>query len=170
LHPLKNVAAGGWWRRLFDTIRLWFRESMTAPLPICYLNGHYLPWRRRECRRSIARSYLATAVYEVLPIYARVRFACANIWTGSIAVWWASACRHPVRTPTGPHLCQELISRNSAREAYLYLQVTRGAELGAITVWPESLKPTWFAYVTALEPLIALPLEQGVSRDRSGHE
>lgn len=24
LHPLKNVAAGGWWRRLIDTIRLWF--------------------------------------------------------------------------------------------------------------------------------------------------
>jgi serine-type D-Ala-D-Ala carboxypeptidase (penicillin-binding protein 5/6) len=24
LHPLNNVAAGGWWRRLIDTIRLWF--------------------------------------------------------------------------------------------------------------------------------------------------
>jgi D-alanyl-D-alanine carboxypeptidase (penicillin-binding protein 5/6) len=24
LHPLKTVAAGGWWRRLIDTIRLWF--------------------------------------------------------------------------------------------------------------------------------------------------
>ena len=24
VHPLKNVAAGGWWRRLIDTIRLWF--------------------------------------------------------------------------------------------------------------------------------------------------
>ena len=24
LHPLQNVAAGGWWRRLIDTIRLWF--------------------------------------------------------------------------------------------------------------------------------------------------
>jgi D-alanyl-D-alanine carboxypeptidase (penicillin-binding protein 5/6) len=24
LHPLKGVAAGGWWRRLIDTIRLWF--------------------------------------------------------------------------------------------------------------------------------------------------
>jgi serine-type D-Ala-D-Ala carboxypeptidase (penicillin-binding protein 5/6) len=24
LHPLKDVAAGGWWRRLIDTIRLWF--------------------------------------------------------------------------------------------------------------------------------------------------
>jgi D-alanyl-D-alanine carboxypeptidase (penicillin-binding protein 5/6) len=24
LHPLQDVAAGGWWRRLIDTIRLWF--------------------------------------------------------------------------------------------------------------------------------------------------
>ena len=24
VHPLQNVAAGGWWRRLIDTIRLWF--------------------------------------------------------------------------------------------------------------------------------------------------
>jgi D-alanyl-D-alanine carboxypeptidase (penicillin-binding protein 5/6) len=24
VHPLKNVASGGWWRRLIDTIRLWF--------------------------------------------------------------------------------------------------------------------------------------------------
>jgi serine-type D-Ala-D-Ala carboxypeptidase (penicillin-binding protein 5/6) len=24
LHPLKEVASGGWWRRLIDTIRLWF--------------------------------------------------------------------------------------------------------------------------------------------------
>ncbi|GAC1304140.1 MAG: D-alanyl-D-alanine carboxypeptidase family protein [Steroidobacteraceae bacterium] len=24
VHPLRNVAAGGWWRRLIDTIRLWF--------------------------------------------------------------------------------------------------------------------------------------------------
>jgi D-alanyl-D-alanine carboxypeptidase (penicillin-binding protein 5/6) len=24
LHPLQSVAAGGWWRRLVDTVRLWF--------------------------------------------------------------------------------------------------------------------------------------------------
>src|SRR6202011_645702 len=60
-------------------------------------------------------------------------------------------------------LCQELISRNSARDAYLYLQVTRGAEFGRNHAWPEDLKPTLFAYVTALEPLPPSVLEQGVS-------
>jgi hypothetical protein len=24
VHPLADVAQGGWWRRLIDTIRLWF--------------------------------------------------------------------------------------------------------------------------------------------------
>jgi D-alanyl-D-alanine carboxypeptidase (penicillin-binding protein 5/6) len=27
LHPVKEVPAGGWWRRLIDTIRLWFARS-----------------------------------------------------------------------------------------------------------------------------------------------
>jgi D-alanine transaminase len=60
-------------------------------------------------------------------------------------------------------LCQELISRNSARDAYLYLQVTRGAEFGRNHAWSEGLKPTLFAYVTALEPVSPAFLEQGVS-------
>ena len=47
-------------------------------------------------------------------------------------------------------LCQELIARNSARSTYLYLQVSRGAEFGRNHAWPEGLKPTMFAYVTAL--------------------
>src|SRR5258708_11670950 len=60
-------------------------------------------------------------------------------------------------------LCQELISRNSARDAYLYLQVTRGAEFGRNHAWPDSLQPTLFAYVTALEALSPSFLERGVS-------
>jgi D-alanine transaminase len=60
-------------------------------------------------------------------------------------------------------MCQELISRNSAVEAYLYLQVTRGAEFGRNHAWPEGIKPTLFAYVTALEPMPPALLERGVS-------
>ncbi len=49
-------------------------------------------------------------------------------------------------------VCAELIARNSARDAYLYLQVTRGAEFGRNHAWPEGLQPTLFAYATALDP------------------
>jgi len=43
---------------------------MSAPLPICYLNGHYLPLT--EARVSpLDRAFLfGDAVYEVVPIYA----------------------------------------------------------------------------------------------------
>jgi D-alanine transaminase len=133
------------------------------PLPICYLNGDYLPLA--EARVSaLDRAFLfGDAVYEVLPVYAsrpfRVREHLDRL-NRSLA-----GIRMP---PPLPHaewaqLCQELISRNSALEAYLYLQVTRGAELGRNHAWPEGLKPTLFAYITALEPVSPSVLEQGVA-------
>ena len=55
---------------------------MAAPLPICYLNGSYLALA--DARVSpLDRAFLfADAVYEVVPVYAARRFACASIWIG----------------------------------------------------------------------------------------
>ncbi len=50
-------------------------------------------------------------------------------------------------------ICGELIARNGGGDQYLYIQVTRGAEFGRNHAWPEGLKPTLFAFATALEPL-----------------
>jgi D-alanine transaminase len=137
--------------------------SVAAPLPICYLNGQYLPLA--EARVSpLDRAFLfGDAVYEVLPIYAsrpfRLREHLERL-NRSLAGIQMSA---PLPHADWAHLCEELISRNSAHDAYLYLQVTRGAELGRNHAWPEGLRPTLFAYVTALEPLSPSILEQGVS-------
>jgi D-alanine transaminase len=64
-------------------------------------------------------------------------------------------------------LCAELVARNmtgdAAGDAYLYLQVTRGAEFGRNHAWPADMKPTIFAYITALDPLAPSMLERGVS-------
>jgi D-alanine transaminase len=133
------------------------------PLPICYLNGDYLPLA--EARVSpLDRAFLfGDAVYEVLPVYAsrpfRVREHLDRL-NRSLASIRMSA---PLSHADWAQLCQELIARNSARDAYLYLQVTRGAEFGRNHAWPEDLKPTLFAYVTALEPVSPSFLEQGVS-------
>jgi D-alanine transaminase len=133
------------------------------PLPICFLNGNYLPWA--EARVSpLDRAFLfGDAVYEVLPVYAsrpfRVREHLDRL-NRSLASIRMSA---PLSHADWAQLCQELIVRNSARDAYLYLQVTRGAEFGRNHAWPEDLKPTLFAYVTALEPVSPSYLEQGVS-------
>jgi D-alanine transaminase len=136
---------------------------VTAPLPICYLNGNYLPLA--EARVSpLDRAFLfGDAVYEVLPIYGSRPFRLRehlDRLNRSLAGIRMSA---PLSHAEWAQRCQELIARNSACDAYLYLQVTRGAELGRNHAWPEDLKPTLFAYVTALEPVSPSFLEQGVS-------
>jgi D-alanine transaminase len=136
---------------------------MTAPLPICYLNGHYLPLA--EARVSpLDRAFLfGDAVYEVLPIYASRPFRLREHLDRLDRSLTGIRMPPPLSHADWAQLCQELISRNSARDAYLYLQVTRGAEFGRNHAWPEGLQPTLFAYVTALEPLSPSFLEQGVS-------
>jgi D-alanine transaminase len=136
---------------------------MTAPLPICYLNGHYLPLA--EARVSpLDRAFLfGDAVYEVLPIYASRPFRLREHLDRLNRSLTGIRMPAPLSHADWAQLCQELIFRNSARDAYLYLQVTRGAEFGRNHAWPEGLKPTLFAYVTALEPVSPAFLEQGVS-------
>jgi len=136
---------------------------MAVPLPICCLNGQYVPLA--EARVSpLDRAFLfGDAVYEVLPIYAsrpfRLREHLDRLNRSLAGIRMAAPLSHA----GWADLCQELISRNSAHDAYLYIQVTRGAELGRNHAWPEDLKPTLFAYVTALEPLSPSILEHGVS-------
>ena len=125
---------------------------MAAPLRICYLNGNYLALA--EARVSpLDRAFLfGDSVYEVLPVYASRPFRLRehlDRLNRSLAGIRMSA---PLSHAEWAQLCQELIARNSAGDAYLYLQVTRGAEFGRNHAWPEGLKPTLFAYVTALEP------------------
>jgi D-alanine transaminase len=136
---------------------------VTVPLPICYLNGDYLPLA--EARVSpLDRAFLfGDAVYEVLPIYASRPFRLREHLDRLNRSLTGIRMSAPLPHAGWAQVYRELISRNSARDAYLYLQVTRGAEFGRNHAWPEDLKPTLFAYVTALEPLSPSVLEEGVS-------
>jgi D-alanine transaminase len=132
-------------------------------LPICYLNGAYVPLKEATVS-PLDRAFLfGDAVYEVVPVYAarpfRLRQHLERLDRS------LGGIRMPPPMPHGDwaHLCQELISRNAADEAYLYIQVTRGAEFGRNHAWPEGLKPTVFAYCTELEPLPAAMLDDGVA-------
>src|ERR1700691_6067573 len=136
---------------------------MPAPLPICYLNGAYLPLA--EARVSpLDRAFLfADSVYEVVPIYAsrpfRLREHLDRLNRSLAGIRMAAPLPHA----DWAGVCAELIARNSARNAYLYLQVTRGAEFGRNHAWPEGLRPTLFAYATALDPAAPALLERGVA-------
>jgi len=136
---------------------------MSGPLPICYLNGAYLPLEAATVSPFDRAFLFGDAVYEVVPVYGSRPFRLRqhldrlNRSLGGI--------RMPPALSHGDwaHVCQELISRNSAYDGHLYMQVSRGAEFGRNHAWPEGLKPTLFAYCTELDPLPAALLENGVA-------
>jgi D-alanine transaminase len=136
---------------------------MAGPLPICYLNGAHLPLA--EARVSpLDRAFLfGDAVYEVIPIYGSRPFRLREHLDRLNRSLAGIRMPAPLSHGDWAQLSQELIARNTAREAYLYLQVTRGMEFGRNHAWPEDLKPTVFAYITSMEPLPPALLEQGVS-------
>jgi D-alanine transaminase len=136
---------------------------VSPPLPICYLNGTYLPLT--EARVSpLDRAFLfGDAVYEVVPVYGARPFRLREHLDRLNRSLAGIRMKPPLSHEDWGLVCQELIARNAGAEAYLYMQVTRGAESGRNHAWPEGLSPTLFAYITPLEPLAAQVLSEGVS-------
>jgi D-alanine transaminase len=136
---------------------------MSGPLGVCYLNGEYLPLQ--EARVSpLDRAFLfGDAVYEVVPVYASRPFRLAQHLERLDRSLGGIRMPAPLPHAHWARICEQLISRNSARDASLYIQVTRGAEFGRNHAWPEGLKPTVFAYCTGLDPLPPSLLAAGVA-------
>jgi D-alanine transaminase len=127
------------------------------------LNGAYLPLADATVS-PLDRAFLfGDAVYEVIPVYSarpfRLREHLDRLNRSLAAIRMAAPRSHPEWS----QVCGELLARNGASDAYLYVQVTRGAEFGRNHAWPDGLAPTVFAYVTALEPTAAALLDQGVA-------
>jgi D-alanine transaminase len=136
---------------------------MSGPLPVCYLNGNYLPLKE-ACVSPFDRAFLfGDAVYEVVPIYESRLFRLRQHLDRLNRSLAGIRMPPPMTHGDWAHVCQELISQNTAYDGYLYIQVTRGAEFGRNHAWPEGLKPTLFAYCTELDPLPDALLENGVA-------
>ncbi|MGO9514859.1 MAG: D-amino acid aminotransferase [Steroidobacteraceae bacterium] len=133
------------------------------PLSICFLNGEYLPLA--EARVSpLDRAFLfADAVYEVVPVYGERPFRLREHLDRLVRSLAGIGMHSPLSHVEWGEVCRELISRNGGGDQYLYIQVTRGAEFGRNHVWQQGLKPTLFAFATALEPPSPQMLERGVS-------
>jgi D-alanine transaminase len=136
---------------------------MSGPLPVCFLNGSYLPLEQASVSPFDRAFLFGDAVYEVVPVYdsrpfrLRQHLDRLNRSLGGIRM-------QPVMSHGDwAHVCQELITRNSAADGHLYMQVSRGAEFGRNHAWPEGLKPTLFAYCTELDPLPEPLIENGVA-------
>jgi D-alanine transaminase len=105
---------------------------MGEPLSVCYLNGEYLPLR--EARISpLDRGFLySDGCYEVTPVYGGRPFRFTqhhDRLTRSLA---AIGMADPLTPEAWRGVYRGLIERNGIRssDAYIYVQVTRGAEYG----------------------------------------
>ena len=105
---------------------------MGEPLPVCYLNGDYLPLR--EARISpLDRGFLySDGCYEVTPVYGGRPFRFTHHHDRLTRSLKAIRMDDPLTRDAWRGMYQELISRNGqqAADLYIYVQVTRGAEFG----------------------------------------
>jgi D-alanine transaminase len=136
---------------------------VAEPLPICYLNGAFLPLR--EARISpLDRGFLyADGVYEVMPVYGGrpFRFGAHLARLGrSLA---GISMEDPHTREEWRAILGGLIERNGGGEQYVYWQVTRGAEYGRNHAPLPRIERTVFAFGAPLAPNPPALLERGVS-------
>jgi D-alanine transaminase len=105
---------------------------MGEPLPVCFLNGEYLPLR--EARISpLDRGFLySDGCYEVTPVYGGRPFRFAQHHDRLTRSLREIRMDDPLAREAWRDLYRELIARNDQQngDLYIYVQVTRGAEWG----------------------------------------
>jgi D-alanine transaminase len=136
---------------------------MADPLPLCYLNGEYLPLA--EARISpLDRGFLyGDAVYEVMPVYGGRPFRFAahlERLTRSLA---GIAMEDPLSRADWRTLIGTLIERNGGGEQYVYWQVSRGAERGRTHAPLPHIPRTVFAFCAPLPPPPPALAENGIA-------
>jgi D-alanine transaminase len=133
------------------------------PLPVCYLNGSFLPLEQAQIS-PLDRGFLfADSVYEVLPAFGGRMFRFREHFDRLNRSLTAIRLAPPHTHEEWFALLTELIGRNGANaDMYLYVQVTRGAEYGRNHTFPANVKPTVFAMASQLPTLTAEIVERGI--------
>jgi D-alanine transaminase len=136
---------------------------MAEPLPLCYLNGAYLPLT--EARISpLDRGFLySDGVYELMPVYAGRPFrfgAHAARLTRSLT---AVAMEDPHTPEEWRTILGTLVERNGGGDQYVYWQVTRGAERGRTHAPLPVIPRTVFAFCAPLPQPSPATLTAGVA-------
>jgi D-alanine transaminase len=136
---------------------------MADPLPICYLNGSYMPLR--EARISpLDRGFLfADSVYEVLPALDGRMFRFREHFDRLARSLQAIQLASPHSHEQWLVLLDELVRRNGSVNMYVYVQVTRGMEYGRNHAFPANIQPSVFAMALPLPELTLEIRERGVS-------
>jgi D-alanine transaminase len=136
---------------------------MAEPLPVCYLNGEYLPLL--EARISpLDRGFLyADGVYEVMPVYAGRPFRFSAHFERLERSLAGIRMADPLTRAEWRAILGALIERNGAGDQYVYWQVTRGAQHGRTHAPLPDIPRTVFAFCAPWPTAPAAALERGVS-------
>ena len=136
---------------------------MAEPLPICYLNGEFLPLEAARISPFDRGFLFGDGAYEVMPVYRgrpfRAAAHCARL-TRSLA---AIRMEDPHTAAEWRALFAALIERNGGGDQSLYWQVTRGAERGRNHAPLPKLKRTVFLFSAPLVLPTAAVRERGVA-------
>jgi D-alanine transaminase len=137
---------------------------MGEPLPICFLNDDFLPLR--EARISpLDRGFLySDGAYEVTPVYAGRPFRFQEHHDRLTRSLREIRMEDPLAREAWRELYRELISRNDAASAdlYIYVQVTRGAEYGRNHAPLPEVPRTVFAFAVPWPTARPGALEKGL--------
>jgi D-alanine transaminase len=129
---------------------------MAAPLPVAHLNGRFLPLA--EARLSpLDRGFLfGDGVYEVIPAYAGRLFHLPGHLKRLQHSLDGIQLKNPLSDADWTILLQDLVAKNGGSDQAVYLQVSRGADVGRDHGFPATVPATIFAMSS---PLGSLPEE-----------
>ena len=136
---------------------------MAEPLPICYLNGEFLPFEAARVSPFDRGFLFGDGAYEVMPVYGgrpfRAAAHCVRL-TRSLA---ALRMEDPHTAAEWRALFASLIEKNGGGDQSLYWQVTRGAERGRNHAPLPKLTRTVFLFSAPLVLPAAAALEHGIA-------
>ena len=136
---------------------------MAEPLPICYLNGEYLPFEDARVSPFDRGFLFGDGAYEVMPVYAGRPFRLAAHTARMTKSLAAIGMEDPHTEEKWRGIFATLLQKNGSCEQSLYWQVTRGAERGRNQAPLPDVPRTVFLFATPLSPPTAAVRERGLA-------
>lgn len=135
---------------------------MSTPLPIAFLNNHFLPLPEASISPMDRGFLFGDGVYEVIPVYQGRLFRIAQHLQRLQHSLDAIELANPYTDARWVELLSELINRNGGGDQSLYFQITRGTDIGRDHRFPHNVAPTVFAIAQQLPVIADSVLREGV--------